>query len=158
MEDLEDDDEDSCANMRSFLDYFAVYWPDHIRKMSLTQNPEAINLLHQVYAITPRRFSLWFPIFWRSIVPYGNLPKWSALHLASFNGHEREVDFLLSTTRNDINSRDSTGAYPLSLPSMNGHEKIVRLLLEKGANVNTKGEPYANALEAASYVGHDKIV
>jgi hypothetical protein len=66
----------------------------------------------------------------------------SALHLASFNGHEREVEFLLSITRNNINLRDSTGAYPIILASMNGHDKIVRLLLEKGADVNATGEKY----------------
>jgi hypothetical protein len=71
MDDLEDANEDSRSNIRSFLDYSAVYWPDHVRKMSLTQDAETINQLHQVYAMTPRRFSLWFPIFGGLLRPSG---------------------------------------------------------------------------------------
>lgn len=75
----------------------------------------------------------------------------TALHLASFNGHEREVEYLLSPGGKDINSTDSTGSYPVILASMNGYEKVVQLLLEKGAEVNAQGGEYGNALQAASF-------
>ena len=32
------------------------------------------------------------------------------------------------------------------------------MLLDKGADVNTQGEYYGNALQAASYRGHDQVV
>ena len=35
---------------------------------------------------------------------------------------------------------------------------MVRLLLEKGANVNAEGGYYGNALQAASYGGHEAVV
>ena len=35
-----------------------------------------------------------------------------------------------------------------------GHEPIVRLLLEKGANINAQGGGYGNALQAALAIGH----
>ncbi len=35
-----------------------------------------------------------------------------------------------------------------------GHEKIVKILLDKGADVNTQGGEYSNALQAASSGGH----
>ncbi|KAK5263016.1 hypothetical protein LTR96_011542 [Exophiala xenobiotica] len=38
-----------------------------------------------------------------------------------------------------------------------GHEKVVQLLLEWGADVNTQGGDYGNALHAASLGGHEKV-
>ncbi|KAJ5456175.1 hypothetical protein N7530_011449 [Penicillium desertorum] len=82
----------------------------------------------------------------------------TALHLASFNGHEREVEFLLSLGEKDINSTDDRGTYPVILASLNGYGTIVQLLLEKGAEINAQGGEYGNALQAVSLGGHDKIV
>ncbi|KAJ5547283.1 hypothetical protein N7494_004868 [Penicillium frequentans] len=158
MEDLENDDDDSCSNIRSFLNYSAVYWPDHRRNMSLAQDQEATSQVRQIYNITAKRFSLWFAVFWKAIETYRNPPSMTALHLASFNGHEREVEFLLDLGGKDINSTDGTGAYAIILASRNGYGKVVQLLLEKGAKVNAQGGKWGNALQAASSRGHDKIV
>ncbi|KAJ5737403.1 uncharacterized protein N7483_002528 [Penicillium malachiteum] len=158
MEDLERDEEDSSSNIRSFLNYSALYWPDHKRKMSLTQDQEAASQVHRMYDTSRKGFSLWFPIFWKSIKTYGNPPSMTALHLASLNGHEREVEFLLSLGGEDINSTDDRGTYPIILASLNGYGRVVHLLLEKGAEINAQGGEYGNALQAASLKGHDKIV
>jgi ankyrin repeat protein len=53
----------------------------------------------------------------------------------------------------DINSKDKYGGTPLLQAAVNGHEALVRLLLEKGADVNA-----GNALEAESTWHYDKIV
>jgi ankyrin repeat protein len=42
--------------------------------------------------------------------------------------------------------------------SFEGDEKIVQLLLENGAKVNSQCGEFGNALEAASSGGHEKIV
>ncbi|CAI7597208.1 unnamed protein product [Penicillium pancosmium] len=156
MKDLEH--KDSSSNIRSFLAYSAVYWPDHKRKMSLAQDQEATIQVRQMYDMSRNGFSLWFPIFWKSIETHRDPPLMTALHLASFNGHEREVEFLLSLGGTDINSTDSTGTYPIISASWNGHVKVVQLLLEKEAEVNAQGGIYRNALQAASLEGYDKIV
>ncbi|KAH8752228.1 hypothetical protein F5883DRAFT_366071, partial [Diaporthe sp. PMI_573] len=39
-----------------------------------------------------------------------------------------------------------------------GHKGIVQLLLDNGADVNAPGGRYGNALQAASYAGHEMIV
>jgi ankyrin repeat protein len=59
----------------------------------------------------------------------------------------------------DINA-EGAGIYkiPLQVASYCGHEAVVRLLLEKGAEVNAKGGPYGTALQAASYSGHEAVV
>jgi ankyrin repeat protein len=38
-----------------------------------------------------------------------------------------------------------------------GHEAVVRLLLEKGADVNAQGRYYGTALYAASWMGHEAL-
>ncbi|CAI7629528.1 unnamed protein product [Penicillium palitans] len=158
MTDLEHDDENPCANIRSFLDYSALYWPDHKRKMSLIQDKEASSEVLQMYDISRKGFSLWFPIFWQTIRSYEAPPAMTALHLASLNGHEQEVAYLLSLEGKDINSTDGTGTYPVTWASVNGYEKVVQLLLEKGAEVNAQGGDFGNALQAASSEGHDMTV
>ena len=46
----------------------------------------------------------------------------------------------------------------LQAASSSGHENIVRLLLEKGADVNLQGGFYGSALQAASFHGHKNFV
>jgi ankyrin repeat protein len=50
----------------------------------------------------------------------------------------------------DIDEEDENGARPLHYASIRGNATIVELLLSKGANVNTQGGYYGNALQAAS--------
>jgi Ankyrin repeats (3 copies) len=47
---------------------------------------------------------------------------------------------------------------PLYYTSLTGLIVSIRLLLEKGADVNAQGGKYGNALQAASHEGHDQIV
>ncbi|TKA40658.1 hypothetical protein B0A49_13692, partial [Cryomyces minteri] len=47
---------------------------------------------------------------------------------------------------------------PLYAASDNGHMDIVKILLDRGANVNVQAEYFVTALQAASAKGHEKIV
>ncbi|KAJ5256835.1 hypothetical protein N7478_012939 [Penicillium angulare] len=155
-EDLEKDEEP--LDTRAFFEYSAVHWPGHVRTMALGSMPLIANQLHRLYDTRTKLLSLWFPIFWKTFRPYNTTPTLNALHIAAFNGHEQEVDYLLEVDKSDINAADSTLTYPIIWASLNGHDIVVHMLLKKGADVNAQGGRYGNALYAACSEGHDKIV
>ena len=68
------------------------------------------------------------------------------LLLASERGDLAEVERILDTFGNDfIETRDASGRTSLMLASTHGHIEIVKLLLEKGADVNAVGK-YGNLM------------
>ncbi|EMD88006.1 hypothetical protein COCC4DRAFT_51902 [Bipolaris maydis ATCC 48331] len=57
-----------------------------------------------------------------------------------------------------LERRDSEDQTPLYLAAQLGHQKTVKLLLDKGAEVNAQGGEYGNALQAAAARNHTAIV
>ena len=56
-----------------------------------------------------------------------------------------------------MNAQEGEYGNALYAASYQGHEAIVKLLLEKEADVNAQGGQYGNALQAASSGGHEAI-
>ncbi|KAF7716539.1 ANK_REP_REGION domain-containing protein [Penicillium ucsense] len=158
MNDLVDDE---FYQLRGFLKYAAIYWPDHVRDMGVTQDPEAIQRLQQIYTMAPSRLRSWFAFILDmegedpSVEEVPDVP---ALNVASFNGHIQAVEFLLSATGTDINAKDWWKNDSVLWASRNGHYEVVQLLLERGADINAQVGFYGSALQAASQEGHDRIV
>ncbi|KAJ5814106.1 uncharacterized protein N7503_000856 [Penicillium pulvis] len=157
MDDLENKKTTPFCNTSSFLEYSAVYWPDHVRNMSSTESQELQDLLHQVYNTTAPRFFLWFPTFWKVAMPWVTMPSPSAIHLAALNGHQNEVLYLLDKDERSVSLTDTTGSYPLTWASLKGHYGVVRLMITHGADVNARGGDYGSALVAACSEGHYKV-
>ncbi|XP_014558524.1 hypothetical protein COCVIDRAFT_25002 [Bipolaris victoriae FI3] len=55
-------------------------------------------------------------------------------------------------------SRHFKDASHLTIVSLFGHNEVVKMLLDKGADVNAQGGFYGNALYAASEEGHEQVV
>ena len=60
------------------------------------------------------------------------------IHLidAITKGDLQQVISILDNNYNLVNQRDDSGATPLHYATVNGHQQIVRLLVERGAEIN----------------------
>ncbi|KAE8165749.1 purine and uridine phosphorylase [Aspergillus tamarii] len=113
MDDLENSEQQTESNIQCFLSYSAVYWADHVRGTSSLQQQEMVNLVHGLYCTSTSRHELWFPIFWRAIMPRHGMIRMNAVHLAAFNGHSDVLKLIITTKENTIDSKDSSGATAL---------------------------------------------
>ncbi|KAH8744645.1 ankyrin repeat-containing domain protein, partial [Hyaloscypha finlandica] len=82
----------------------------------------------------------------------------SLLLLASKEGYETEVSLLLRMENVDVDCRNKMLSTPLIEAAKNGHRGIVRLLLEKGAEVNAQNHFGNSPLSLAVEYGHDLVV
>lgn len=82
---------------------------------------------------------------------------WTALHTASWNGHEPVVRLLLDR-RASINAMSKSDWTPLFIAALNGREAVVRLLLERKASVNATTKDNVTPLSISAKNGYEPIV
>ncbi len=147
------------GHVQSLLVYSAEYWPSHLRDVNILVKDSIISDIFRLYDTTNTLYSLWFPISWKAIYPDEDQPQMNSIRLAAFFGHEVILERILQSNQHyDINESDETGRTGLTWASQFGYVQVVQLLLDWGADVNTQGGRYGNALYAASVGGHEKIV
>ena len=87
-----------------------------------------------------------------------------AYYLAAMNGHIRIVRSIVTTELIRIVCHDILdkptfrGRTPLSTAAFHGHLEVVKLLFQRGANVNHQDDDEFTPLILASYEGHVKVV
>lgn len=88
------------------------------------------------------------------------------LVLSCRNGHKEVVEYLVERCRADVEQAGSVtfdgetieGAPPLWCAAAAGHLEIVKLLTDRGANVNSTTKTNSTPLRAACFDGHFEIV
>jgi hypothetical protein len=80
-----------------------------------------------------------------------------ALHLAASAGLTGAIYRLLEAGCG-IDEKDTTDCTPLYYACLNKDVDTAWVLTDKGADVNAQGGHYGNALQAASYEGHEQVV
>ncbi|KAG4432770.1 hypothetical protein IFR05_011753 [Cadophora sp. M221] len=74
-------------------------------------------------------------------------------------GDEVIVTFLCASAKFDVESKDKDSSQtPLSWAAANGHEAVVKLLLEKGAELETSSSSGRTPLSFAAARGHEAVV
>jgi hypothetical protein len=133
-----------------FLDYAAKHWGQHILTVQdEVYRPARLFLLHsgsisyaaQVMLVPDDKYENYSQ----------NYPKrTTGLHLTARFGLSSLTQALLCGLETEvtiaINTKDSRGQTPLYLAVEHGHYGIVKLLVDKGADVNAQGGESGNAL------------
>jgi ankyrin repeat protein len=86
----------------------------------------------------------------------GLRPPPTALHRACSAGLSSAVSRLLAGEI-EVNEIDDNGLAPIYYGTVSGNAAIVRMLVERGADVKAQGGYYGNALQAAAFGGHKSI-
>ena len=82
---------------------------------------------------------------------------YTALHIASENGHSSIVKMLLRKCV-DVNSKDKYGFTPIMVACYEGKDDIVSLLLSKGADISIKNNNNQSCLDIARNWNHTKLL
>jgi ankyrin repeat protein len=86
------------------------------------------------------------------------------LYYASLLGLESVVRSMITRIHNDgvrqdvVNVQYGHCGTSLQAASFGGYDKVVEMLLDRGADINTRGGFYGNAFQAASYSGNVQVV
>ncbi|KAF2469207.1 ankyrin [Lindgomyces ingoldianus] len=145
-----------------FLDYAAKHWGEHAVTVedqicelacSFLSHKELVSCAAQVLSRPKYTYQGYSQAY----------PKDSTgLHLTARFGLPIVLEALLLNQVREtalvLERRDSYGQTLLYLAAGHGHQRMVKLLLDKGADVNAQGGRYGNALHAASVRGHETIV
>jgi ankyrin repeat protein len=77
---------------------------------------------------------------------------------ASRNGCEASARLLLAIDSAMVNSKDKDNKTPLFVAAEQGNLGVIKVLLDKGADVNAQSGSYCNALYAASFNNRKEVV
>lgn len=166
----------NSSHLKAFplLLYAALHWPHHSK--SLARSEHVVNPLHPFYDKKSLTRESWLKTYWAATRKGSPPDVFTPLHLASWFGilplaeniffKRRLVDTqklsFIFNKRDGINKRDSYGRTALWGAAVWGHEALVHLLLEKGAEIKSKGElgsgSRVTALFCAATMGHIAIL
>jgi hypothetical protein len=146
------------------LSYAVLYWPEHTR--SLARSEDIFDLSLPFYRKTSRIRQSWLKTYW-AIEEYNDPPdSFTLLCLASYFGILPLAENLLfkkgSVNRAkrllDLNKKGHLERTALHWAAVRGHEAVVRLLLDKGADIETRDGNGWTALHWAAKWGHEAMV
>ncbi|KAF2678030.1 ankyrin [Lentithecium fluviatile CBS 122367] len=133
----------------SFLDYATKHWGEHAG----TVEDQIFSCAAQVLLRPSYRYRNYSQEYPKDSV---------GLHLAARFGLSIVSETLLPSQEREtaiaLKKRNSYGEAVLYIAVEHGHQRMVKLLLDAGADVNAQGGFYGNALQAASEGGHEQVV
>jgi ankyrin repeat protein len=145
-----------------FLYYAAKHWSEHAATVETRVCAMVCSFLLDDCLVSSATQVLLVPIV--KFRDYSqDFPKDSTgAHLAARLGLTVSLETLLlhkgQERKAEFTRKDSEGQTLLYLAAKNGHCLTAKLLIDEGAEVNTKGGNFSTALQAASYSGYRAVV
>ena len=128
-----------------FLDYAAKYWGHHTRgNTEKVVEQSALRFLLSEGKV-PGASQVLLDKGYRRPGYIDDIPILYGIHLVAYFGLQ-DILVVLLEMEADVEAKDSRGWTALHWSARNGYEAVVRLLLEKGADVNAQGGDFGNAL------------
>lgn len=164
IDDESDDDGARLAEMieeheiGTLLLYSTEHWAAHFRNTSFKLGDPIVSKVRELCRVQGNKFRLWFPWMWKALRRGTPPAKMNDLMVAAFNGHEVILKMILSAERTALEAQDGNGRTALIWASSEGHERVVKILLNMGADINAEDHRYRTALKGASMNGHEKVV
>ena len=152
-----DNEFEERLRLNPLYDYAACNWGYHARTASAEVEQLIIRLLESGAKVSSSSQAMMAS---RGYFDYSQeLPRrMTGVHLAAHFGRV-ETTMALLKNRHDLDSKDTYGRTPLLLAAEEGHEAVVKLLLEKGAELETKDKNYGQTpLLLAAEKGHEAVV
>ena len=153
-----DEEFEQRLQLNKLYDYAAHNWGYHARQAS-TSCQGVIEFLQKQAQAEVSSQALMAVKRWSGHRKYSqDVPKqMTGLHLAAYFGVDEAVQFLISSDSPD--PEDSYGRTPLSWAAGNGHTAVVKQLLDKGAELETKDTEYGQTpLSWAAESGQEAVV
>ena len=152
-----DEEFEARLQLYPLYDYAARNWGYHARAASLAVEQSILDLLGSEAKVSASSQAL---IASRLYSDYSQrVPRqMTGVHLAAYFGLTGVIMALLKN-RHNPDVKDTYGRSPLSWAAGNGHEAVVKLLLEKGAELESRDKGWGwTPLSRAAADGHEAVV
>ncbi|KAL7794854.1 hypothetical protein V8C43DRAFT_321631 [Trichoderma afarasin] len=144
------------CDTNALLEYSARNWSKHLHESSIKDSSVFLSSVLRICDASSKSYSVWFDLFWQTtgLQPTEHL---TDLMIASYCGHTTIAKMCLENGAN-IEARDTVHTRtPLLWAATEGQDDVVKLLIEKGADV-TANEYGRTSLLWASKQGYEAIV
>ncbi|KAF3916571.1 Ankyrin-3 [Dactylellina cionopaga] len=154
-----DQDFEARINSKVLYDYAAQTWGDHARESPIAATPLVLKFLENkagvlacTQAMNTHRLDQGYSQLFRNLT--------TGVHLAAHFGLWKSLMLMLDNGFNlETKDRVTDGKTPLILAAQNGHEATVKLLIDKGADLEAEDNYYyKTALCWAAESGHKRVV